>query len=75
MATKCIEFTKDQPGFLDLESSRTDIGITVSYCLDVNAIRNWKMNAKHLAAQKLGRMKWYYPFKVRVAKVEHDYGM
>ncbi len=30
---------------------------------------------EHLEAQKNGRKKWYSAFKLRIAKVERDYGM
>ncbi len=33
-----------------------------------------KQNAEHLEAQRLGLKGWYSEFKVRVAKVEREYG-
>ncbi len=64
-----------QPGFLGIESAREDIGITVSYWSDLKSIKNWKNNIEHQKAQKLGRRKWYASFKVRISRVEHDYGV
>lgn len=75
MADRMVELAAQQPGFLGVESVRDDLGITVSYWDSLEAIRNWKQNTEHLEAQRLGREKWYSGFKLRIAKVERDYGM
>jgi len=74
MATKMVELAAQQSGFLGIESAREELGITVSYWSDLESIRNWKTNAEHLQAQRLGREQWYASFKVRISKVERDYG-
>lgn len=74
MATNMVELAAQQPGFLGIESAREELGITVSYWSDLESIRNWKTNAEHLQAQRLGREQWYASFKVRISKVERDYG-
>ncbi|MBS3799291.1 MULTISPECIES: antibiotic biosynthesis monooxygenase family protein [unclassified Pseudoalteromonas] len=74
-ATRMVELAEQQPGFLGVESAREEVGITVSYWADLESIKNWKRNMEHLEAQKLGRKKWYASFKLRIAKVERDYGM
>jgi len=68
-----IELALQQPGFLGVESAREDIGITVSYWRDLDAIKTWKAQVDHQLAQKLGREIWYSSYKVRIAKVERDY--
>lgn len=68
------ELVLKQPGFLGYESARNEMGITVSYWKDLESIRNWKENAEHTIARLTGRKKWYESFKVRIAKVERDYG-
>jgi heme-degrading monooxygenase HmoA len=73
MADKMVELAKQQEGFLGIESARNDIGITVSYWKDLNAIKKWKENSDHLIAQKKGRNQWYEKFTTRIAKVERDY--
>lgn len=75
MAIKMLELASQQPGFLGVESVRDGLGITVSYWQDVDSIKNWKAQAEHLQAQKLGHEKWYSSFKTRIAKVERDYGI
>ncbi|MCP3673214.1 MAG: antibiotic biosynthesis monooxygenase [Gammaproteobacteria bacterium] len=75
MADKMVTLASKQPGFLGVESARESIGITVSYWSDLDAIKNWKINTDHLNAQQKGRDLWYQEFKIRISKVERDYGM
>lgn len=74
MADRMMELAAQQPGFLGVESVRQDIGITVSYWSSLEAISHWKQNSEHLVAQKYGRSQWYADFRVRISKVEIDYG-
>lgn len=74
MAARMVKLAAEQPGFLGAESLRDGLGITVSYWRDLDAIRNWKANAEHQEAQRLGKDTWYASFKVRICKVEDDYG-
>jgi len=73
MSGRMIELAGIQEGFLGVESARETTGITVSYWRDLESIRRWKENADHKLAQARGRSDWYDAFKVRIAKVEHDY--
>ena len=75
MANTMVELAAKQPGFLGIESARDEVGITVSYWSDIESIKQWKMNTEHLNAQTLGRKSWYSSFKVRISKVERDYGL
>ncbi|WP_086480593.1 antibiotic biosynthesis monooxygenase family protein [Oceanospirillum sanctuarii] len=75
MAERMVELAAEQPGFLGVESVRDGLGITVSYWESLEAIKHWKQNAEHQEAQRLGHEKWYASFKLRVAKVERDYGI
>lgn len=74
MAEKMVELAARQDGFLGLESARNEIGITVSYWRDLEAIKKWKEDAEHSFAREKGRAVWYHSFKTRIAKVERDYG-
>lgn len=74
-AEKLRALVEDQPGFLGVESAGEDLEITVSYWKDLESVRGWKMNMEHLQAQKDGRAKWYSDFKIRICKVEREYGM
>ena len=73
MAEKMETLARLQPGFMGVESARNDIGITVSYWENLEAIRSWKTNMDHLIAQEKGRSKWYKNYKVRIAKIEREY--
>ncbi len=73
MTERMTELAKAQAGFLGMESARSDIGITVSYWRDINAIKEWKFHSEHLLAQEYGKTKWYTYYKVRIAKIEHEY--
>ncbi|MEI9967505.1 MAG: antibiotic biosynthesis monooxygenase [Terracidiphilus sp.] len=74
MAEAMEKLAATQPGFLGIESARDGLGITVSYWESPESIVAWKRNAQHLVAQELGRETWYEEFKVRVCRVERDYG-
>lgn len=74
MSDKMVELAQRQPGYLGHESARNETGITVSYWSSPGAIKSWKSDLDHQLAQKLGREKWYSQYKVRICKVERDYG-
>jgi heme-degrading monooxygenase HmoA len=77
MAERMIELAKDQPGFLGVETARDSegFGITVSYWKDDASIAAWKAHAEHAVAQRLGWEKWYAAFRLRLCRVEREYGM
>lgn len=77
MAERMIELAQDQPGFLGIESARDveGFGITVSYWKDEASIAAWKAHAEHAVAQRLGWEQWYAAFRVRLCRVEREYGM
>ncbi len=74
MSDKMVALGSQQKGFLGIESARNEIGITVSYWDSLEAIKSWKQNMEHTEARDKGRSKWYSQFKVRICKVEKDYG-
>ena len=64
-----------EPGFLGVDTVRgpDGLGITVAYFTDDESIANWKANAEHALAQKLGREKWYDSYALHIGKVERAY--
>jgi len=72
-ASLMLELAKTQPGFLGFETARQDVGISVSYWESLESIAAWKANAEHKAVQEMAP-KWYKSFKVRVCRVEKEYG-
>lgn len=75
MAEIIDALAKQQPGFLRVESVREEDGkgITVSYWESLEAIQDWKANAKHLTAQQLGKEKWYTHYQVEICQVMKEY--
>lgn len=73
MAERMVALAAEQPGFLGVESARSELGITVSYWDSLAAIQNWKKNSDHLLAQALGKTKWYARYTTRICKVERAY--
>ena len=65
---------KEQDGFLGMESARNEIGITVSYWDSLEGIKKWKNVDAHKKSQQKGIKDWYEHYKVRICKVERDYG-
>lgn len=59
MAQKMKDFPRQQPGFLDFDSVREEIGISVSYWKSLKDISDWKANTDHLFAQEKGKSDWY----------------
>lgn len=74
MAERMLTLAAEQDGYLGVESARDGLGITVSYWRDLDAIRQWKQQVEHREAQRLGREQWYSGYRVRIAKVEREYG-
>lgn len=72
-AARMLELASQQPGFLGFETARQEIGISVSYWSSLEAIAAWKEHAEHRETQR-GAGRWYETFRVRVCKVERDYG-
>ncbi len=64
---------KEQEGYLGIESARAQIGITVSYWKNLEAISNWKNNLEHTVAREKGRAVWYQQYHLRICKVERAY--
>ncbi|MGE5944200.1 MAG: antibiotic biosynthesis monooxygenase family protein [Flavobacteriales bacterium] len=73
MAEKMDVLAKQQPGFLGMDSTRNEIGVTVSYWESLESIKDWKQDVDHLQAQLKGRKDWYSWYKVRICKVEREY--
>lgn len=74
MAGLMLDCAARQPGYLGVESAREHVGITVSYWRSLEDIAAWKADSEHLLAQRLGRAGWYAAYRVRVCRVERDYG-
>ncbi|WP_176083081.1 antibiotic biosynthesis monooxygenase [Martelella sp. HB161492] len=76
MSDAMVELAQVQPGFIGFDSARdaAGFGITNSYWESEDAIRAWKRNVDHLAAQRLGRLNWYEAYDVRIGRIDRAYG-
>ncbi|MCX6520714.1 MAG: antibiotic biosynthesis monooxygenase, partial [Actinobacteria bacterium] len=75
MAERMDALSREQPGYLGIDSARgaDGLGITVSYwATEADAVA-WKQVADHLGAQRLGRERWYREYTTRVATVTRSY--
>jgi heme-degrading monooxygenase HmoA len=72
-AKQMLELASKQAGFLGFETARQEIGISVSYWSTLEAIQTWNENARHRLAQNRAK-DWYKVFRVRVCRVEREYG-
>jgi heme-degrading monooxygenase HmoA len=70
-AARMLELAAQQPGYLGVDLAP---GITISYWESEQAIAAWKANLEHTAARQAGRERWYSGYRLRVAKVEREYG-
>ncbi|MCC9644704.1 antibiotic biosynthesis monooxygenase [Rhodopirellula sp. JC740] len=75
-AERMLALAAEQDGYLGVESVRDGDGggITVSYWRDLDAIARWRAATEHRQAQSGGRAKWYEQYRVRVCRVEREYG-
>ena len=77
LAAELKPLLADIDGFIDIErfQSLTNDGkiLSLSWWRDEEAIRNWKHNAFHLAAQEEGRASIFAFYRIRVAQVVREY--
>lgn len=74
MAERMKALAAEQEGYLGMESARDELGITVSYWSSLEAIRQWKTNLEHMEAQRLGKTQWYSHYRIRICRIEREYG-
>lgn len=74
LGEQMIDLAASQPGFLGMETARKDIGILLSYWADLSSIAAWREVSAHRTAQRLGQKRWFNSYKIRICRVERDYG-
>jgi len=66
-------------GFISIErfESVTQPGrfLSLSFWRDEVAVRQWRDNREHRAAQHLGRTELFFGYRLRIANVVRDYGL
>ncbi len=74
MAASMAKLSSEQPGYLGMESAREGVGLTLCYWRDLESIKSWRQHVDHAQARRLGREQWYTEYRVRIARVEREYG-
>jgi len=74
MAARMRELAMDEYGCIEFVSvTEGNQEIAISYWANLNDIKTWKQNAEHLAAQKLGKSKWYESYHVQIVEIMREY--
>ena len=74
MAQSMRYLAKDKYGCTEFVSvTEGSDEITISYWDTLEQIRAWKQDARHLAAQNLGKSAWYQSYHVQVTEVLREY--
>lgn len=65
------DHAKTFKGFVAMKGFKADDGerLTMVWWEDQETLQAWATDAKHRAAQDLGRQKWYEYYKIEVAEV------
>lgn len=77
MGLQMLELVHKQPGFLGFEGAPKapdGFSVFVSYWQSAENIKAWRDEIEHEGARRQGRETWYGAYKIRIAKVERDYG-
>jgi heme-degrading monooxygenase HmoA len=74
ISERMAQLAYEQEGFLGMEAAGGELGIMVSYWNSLEAIQIWRKNSEHQEAQNTGKSGIFSAFKVRICKVERDYG-
>jgi len=71
MAQEMLEAASSMPGFIDVKAFKADDGerLTVVRWQDEETLRAWRLHARHLVAQRVGRERWYEYYKLEVAEI------
>ncbi|MFC1750192.1 antibiotic biosynthesis monooxygenase family protein [Pseudomonadota bacterium] len=73
-AHRMRELALSKYGCTDFSSMmKNDSEIALSYWNSLEDISNWKRDAEHLEAQRLGAEKWYASYTVQICKIEKAY--
>jgi heme-degrading monooxygenase HmoA len=73
-AARLRELALTRYGCLEFHAlSEGDQEVALSYWPDEASIRAWRAHPEHLAAQQLGRERWYADWSVQIAEIGRAY--
>jgi heme-degrading monooxygenase HmoA len=73
-AARMEDLAAEQPGYLGFEAARSGLGSAVWSWATEDDARAGKRVAELAVAQRRGRAQWYADYRVRIARVEREYG-
>ncbi len=75
VAAKIDALAHSMPGFLGIQSYAGADGerVSISTFADEASLRAWREHPEHVAAQKLGREKFYSEYRVQVCELTREY--
>ena len=75
VAARINALAASMPGFLGIKSFAATDGerVSISSFADEASLKHWREHPEHLAAQKLGREKFYSEYSVQVCRIEREY--
>lgn len=71
MAQAMAAHARTFDGFIEMKAYKAEDGerLTMVWWKDEETLRVWATDARHRAAQALGRQKWYEYYKIEVAQI------
>jgi heme-degrading monooxygenase HmoA len=74
MADEIVKKVKLEKGFLGSESFRdkNGFGVTISYWENLESIKKWSKDEKHMIAKERGKKNWYEEYTIRISKIESN---
>lgn len=79
LAGELKDLLSNQDGFISVERfesvSQPGRYLSLSFWRDEQAVRQWRQQASHRAAQEEGRLSTFAHYRLRVAQVVRDYGL
>ena len=71
MAAEMDALARKMPGFIDVKSYKAEDGerLTIVWWENEETLAQWREQARHRVAQRMGREQWYAYYKMEVAEV------
>ena len=73
LVDRMVELAATMPGYISHKGFFADDGerVTIVEFQDEDGQRAWRMHPEHIEAQKLGRLKYYEMYDIKVANVTY----
>jgi len=72
---RMLELAQQNDGFLGVEFAGDEaFSITTLFWRDLASLERWKVHPEHVKTKEKGKELWYKQYRIRIAKVEADYG-